>query len=54
MQEFILDIQHISKSFFNKTSGNNYVLKDFNMSIEARKITALIGGNGTGKNIFCR
>jgi len=49
MQEFILDIQHISKSFFNKTSGNNYVLKDFNMSIEARKITALIGGNGTGK-----
>ena len=49
MKNIILDIQHISKSFYNKTSGKNFVLKDFNLEIEANKITALIGGNGTGK-----
>ena len=50
MQKIILDIQHISKSFYNKTSGNNYVLKDLNLKIQAHKVTALIGGNGTGKS----
>jgi len=49
MTKPILDIQHISKSFHSKTTGNNYVLKDFNLTIPTNKITALIGGNGTGK-----
>lgn len=49
MENVILDINNISKSFFRKTSGNNYILKDFNLSVEKQKITALIGGNGTGK-----
>lgn len=45
----ILDIKNISKSFFRKTSGNNYILKNFNLTIEKQRITALIGGNGSGK-----
>ena len=49
MEDAILDIRNISKSFFRKTSGNNYVLHNFNLTIERQKITALIGGNGTGK-----
>ncbi len=49
MENVILDIKNISKSFFYKTSGNNYILKNFNLSIEKQKVTALIGGNGTGK-----
>lgn len=49
MKDNILDIQHISKSFYTKTSGSNFVLKDFNLTIKRNKITALIGGNGTGK-----
>ncbi len=49
MENVILNINNISKSFFRKTSGNNSILKNFNLSIEKQKITALIGGNGTGK-----
>ncbi len=49
MENAILDIKNISKSFFRKTSGNNFILKNFNLTIEKQKITALIGGNGTGK-----
>ncbi len=49
MATIILDIQNISKSFYSKTTGNNYVLKDLNLAIETNKVTALIGGNGTGK-----
>lgn len=49
MGDIILDIQNISKSFYSKTSGENYVLKNLNLSINKNKITALIGGNGTGK-----
>jgi len=49
MENPILDIKNISKSFFRKTSGNNYILKGFALTIEKQKITALIGGNGSGK-----
>ena len=49
MEKPILSIQNISKSFFNKTSGNNYVLKNLNLDIPGGQVTALIGGNGSGK-----
>ena len=49
MSKTILKIQNISKSFFNKTSGNNYVLKNLSLDITEGQITALIGGNGSGK-----
>jgi len=42
-------MKNISKSFYKKTTGNNYVLKDFSLSIKKQAITALVGGNGAGK-----
>ena len=49
MEKTILKIRNLSKSFFNKTSGNNYVLKNLDLDISEGNITALIGGNGSGK-----
>jgi len=49
MKKIILSIRHISKSFYSKTSGNNYILKNLDLDIGRNQITALIGGNGTGK-----
>lgn len=57
MPEPVLEIKNVSKSFFrpvkDRTGGDNneesVVLKDFSLTIEHAKITALIGGNGTGK-----
>ena len=52
----ILQIESLSKSFSIKkrikegtVSEHRFLLNDFSLAIEAGKITALIGGNGTGK-----
>lgn len=57
MPEPVLEIKNVSKSFFRPVKDGtgrdnneeNVVLKNFSLTIEYAKITALIGGNGTGK-----
>lgn len=44
----ILDIQHISKSFFHN-GEHSMMLNDVNFALEKGLVTALIGANGTGK-----
>lgn len=57
MNELILDIQNISKSFFTKVKTNKHesyeeehvLLRNFELQIHKGQITCMIGGNGTGK-----
>lgn len=46
---YLLDIQHISKSF-----QNNLALQDVSLSIEKNKIYGLLGPNGAGKTTLIR
>ena len=45
----ILDIKDIRLSFTNAHNETFNLLNGVNLSVEAGKITALVGGNGTGK-----
>lgn len=45
----ILHIKNISKSYFNNSTHNNYVLENISLNVETNSITSLIGGNGAGK-----
>ncbi|HNY55417.1 MAG: ATP-binding cassette domain-containing protein [Sphingobacteriales bacterium] len=46
---FLLDVQHISKSF-----QNNLALQDVSLSLEKNKIYGLLGPNGAGKTTLIR
>jgi ABC-2 type transport system ATP-binding protein len=46
---FLLDVQHISKSFLN-----NLALQDVSLSLEKNKIYGLLGPNGAGKTTLIR
>jgi len=46
---FLIDVQHISKSF-----QNNLALQDVSLSLEKNKIYGLLGPNGAGKTTLIR
>ena len=45
----IIKVEHLSKKF-----GNHEVLKDINFSVEAGKVTSIIGASGSGKSTLLR
>ncbi len=49
MNEKILEIQHLSKSF-----GTHEVLKDIDFSVSSGDVTTIIGGSGSGKSTLLR
>ena len=49
MSEKILELQHISKFF-----GNVTALEDISTSVEAGKVTCVLGDNGAGKSTFIK
>ena len=42
----IIKVEHLSKKF-----GNHEVLKDINFSVEAGKVTSIIGASGDRKSV---
>ena len=49
MSDKILELQHISKFF-----GNVTALEDISTSVEAGKVTCVLGDNGAGKSTFIK
>ena len=49
MNETILQIQHLSKSF-----GSHEVLKDIDFSVKKGDVTSIIGASGSGKSTLLR
>lgn len=45
----LLDVKNISLSFTNARKETFNLLNGVNLNVEAGKVTALVGGNGTGK-----
>ena len=49
MEELVIEIQHLSKSF-----GANVVLKDINFKVNKGDVTCIIGASGSGKSTMLR
>lgn len=49
MEELILQIRHLSKSF-----GSNKVLKDIDFTVNKGDVTSIIGSSGSGKSTLLR
>ena len=49
MQQLVIEIQHLSKSF-----GANVVLKDINFKVNKGDVTCIIGASGSGKSTMLR
>lgn len=45
----LLELEHIQKSFASPRDVSGFLLEDVNLSVGKGSVTALIGGNGTGK-----
>ena len=45
----LLEIKNIKLSFTNARKETFHLLKGVDLNVEAKKVTALVGGNGTGK-----
>ena len=46
------DIKIENLSFSYDGADRDYILKDLNLEIPARKVTAIVGASGSGKNNF--
>jgi phospholipid/cholesterol/gamma-HCH transport system ATP-binding protein len=49
MRESIIDVDHINKSF-----GDNHVLRDFSMHLEAGENLVILGKSGSGKSVLIK
>jgi len=49
MQDMILDVRHLSKSF-----GSHQVLRDVNLTVRPGDVTSIIGASGSGKSTLLR
>ncbi|MDD6077695.1 MAG: ATP-binding cassette domain-containing protein, partial [Clostridiales bacterium] len=49
MQETILEVRHLSKSF-----GNHEVLRDIDFTVAPGDVTSIIGASGSGKSTLLR
>ena len=49
MQDVILEVKHLSKSF-----GSNEVLKDIDFTVKKGDVTSIIGASGSGKSTLLR
>lgn len=49
-----LEIEHLSKTYHDADNGDNEVIKDFSLMLEAGERLAVIGGNGIGKTTFLK